>query len=80
MTFLSKFSFEKMVITLRFRFKRHKYKRVTSFFAVNPKSLEKNPETFTVLGLLSVTINEILTVAGYTLIYGKRASVDYISD
>ena len=44
------------------------------------KSLKKNPETFTVLGLLSVKINEMVTVAGRSLVYGKRASVDYISD
>ena len=38
------------------------------------------PETFTVLGRLSVTISEIVTVAGCTLVYGKRANVDNISD
>ena len=37
-----------------------------------PKSMEKNPETFTVLGLLSVTINEIVTAARCTLVYGQR--------
>ena len=45
-----------------------------------PKSLIFFPESFTVLGLFSVTINKIVTVAGWTLVYGKMASVDYISD
>ena len=38
------------------------------------------PETFTVLGWLLDTINEIETVAGCTLFYRKRATVDNISD